>query len=123
MLNNILYILGGDSGIFDYSSDGNMKSIIKGVNIKDRDIMWTKEEMLRYAWQVSAALKDAHDIGSINGSPAIAHTDIDIDQILWIDEMFKVSLSNWYNSHSSIDKLLYLSSSHCINTPYYYKVE
>jgi hypothetical protein len=82
---------GGDSGIFDYSHRGDMHSIIRDVHKSERGEMWSSEEMLRYAWQVSAALSDVHGVGTIHGSPAIAHTDIDADQFLWMDGMFKVN--------------------------------
>lgn len=68
-----------------------MKTIISATQPgKERETMWSNEEMLRYAWQAAAALSDVHNVGNIHGSPAIAHTDVDIDQILWIDGMFKV---------------------------------
>ena len=67
-----------------------MESIIRNRGRSERENMWSKEEMLRYAWQVAAALSDVHSVGNVNGSPAIAHTDIDSYQVLWIDGMFMV---------------------------------
>ena len=85
------YSSGGDSGIFQYSSVGNMETIIRAVDKSERQQMWALKDMLRYAWQVAKALSEVHSVGnSIYQSPAIAHTDIDVDQFLWIDGMFKV---------------------------------
>ena len=78
--------------MFDYSSAGSMDDMISNVDRSQRESMWTSEEMLRYAWQISAALVSIHNVGSRHGSAAIAHTDVDTDQILWMNGMFKVSL-------------------------------
>jgi serine/threonine protein kinase len=88
----IILIIGADSGIFDYSQHGSMESIIHRTPHTKRKTIWSNQQMLRYAWQISAALKDVHTIGGVNGYSAIAHTDVDIDQILWMDGMFKASM-------------------------------
>ena len=95
-----IYANCGDSGIFEYSPGGDMMSMIERTKEEERDGMWTDEEMLRYAWQAAAALTDVHKVG-YHGFPAIAHTDLDTDQFLWIDGMFKVnsyvhSMIHWY---------------------------
>jgi hypothetical protein len=86
-----IYAHCADSGIFEYSHRGNMETIIRNKHKTEREGMWSHEEMLRYSWQVSAALSMVHNVGNIYGFPAIAHTDIDIDQFLWIDGMFKLN--------------------------------
>ncbi len=68
-----------------------MESIIRSVEKSKRETLWSSEQMLRYAWQVAKALSEVHSVGSLHQAPAIVHTDIDIDQFLWIDGMFKVS--------------------------------
>ena len=54
---------------------------------------WSDQENLRYAWQAAAAVSDLHSAGSRKGLPAISHTDLKTDQFIWIDGVFKVSLS------------------------------
>ena len=68
-----------------------MRTIVRAMVKSKHETKWTFDQMLRYAWQVAASLKDVHSIGNIDKSPAIAHTDIDIDQFLWIDGMFKLN--------------------------------
>ena len=83
-----------------------MEAIVKDHREPEVYNIWSHEEMLRYSWQVSVALADVQNVGNIYGSPAIAHTDVDISQFLWIDNMFKVNLfshfSKGYSKFSNI---------------------
>jgi len=79
-----------NSGVFDYSSSGNLEDHIEKQSegeIKE----WTRQEKLKYSWQVSAALSDFHSLGGIKDSVSCSHTDIASDQFLLIDGVYKLN--------------------------------
>jgi len=79
-----------NSGFFDYSSSGNLEDHIEKQSeggIKE----WTRQEKLKYSWQVSAALSDFHSLGGIKDSVSCSHTDIASDQFLLIDGVYKLN--------------------------------
>ena len=86
-----IYAKGMNTAVFDVATKGTLADILD-----DHDRIeistWTPADKLRYAWQITKAVADVHAVGNIHNSAAIVHTDINTDQILWIDGMFKVSL-------------------------------
>jgi len=75
-----------NSGMFDFSPDGSMDD-----HIFEQKKQWTKRQELQFSWQVTAALADVHGIGMRKDSSSISHTDISVDQFLWLDGMYKLN--------------------------------
>lgn len=90
MVGLLLLSKGANTGVYEYSSRGNMRTMIRKI-AKHSSGSWSDEKKLRYAWQAAAAVSDLHNVGSRKGLPAISHTDLKTDQFIWIDGGFKVS--------------------------------
>jgi serine/threonine protein kinase len=86
-----IYAKGMNTAVFDVAKKGTLADILD-----DHDRIeistWTPSDKLRYAWQITKAVADVHEVGNIHNSAAIVHLDITPHQILWLDGMFKVSL-------------------------------
>jgi len=77
-----------NSGIFDFSANGSLEEHIFKTRRKNS---WSTDDILRYSWQATTALADVHAVGMKGKSASIAHTDISIDQFLWVDGMYKLN--------------------------------
>jgi len=75
-----------NSGMFDFSHYGSMDD-----HIFDIREPWTKQQKLQFSWQATTALADLHGIGMRKDSTSISHTDIGLDQFLWLDGMYKLN--------------------------------
>jgi len=79
-----------NSGVFDYSSSGNLEDHIE-EQIKGKKPEWTRQEKLRFSWQISAALAAFHNVDKREGFVSLSHTDIAPDQFLLIDGVYKLN--------------------------------
>lgn len=79
-----------NSGLFDYSPGGSLEDHIE-IQEKEKQPRWSKQQELRFSWQAAAGLADVHGVGMVKDSPSISHTDMNINQYLWLDGMYKLN--------------------------------
>jgi len=77
-----------NSGLFDYSPNGSMEDHIFKSEKKQE---WTKQLKLRFSWQAATGLADVHGVDMKGDSASISHTDISVDQFIWLDGMYKLN--------------------------------
>lgn len=81
----------GNSGLFDYSTEGNIKHVI-------RDGVLTSMDMLRLSLQVASAIATLHEFDSQLGrGAAIAHSDVSASQFILVDGTYKLNDFNKCN--------------------------
>lgn len=85
-----IYAACGNSGLYEYAGGGTMEDSVWPD--QEATPPWTSEERLIVAYQAAAGVAALHNVGK-EGVPSIAHTDIDIDQFVYVDsaEMYKLN--------------------------------
>ena len=79
-------------GLFEYANGGTlMDRILRKEQIKRKLKPLTREQKLDLAIQASSGMADLHTIESRNGYAAMSHTDIMLNQWVWVDGRYKLN--------------------------------
>lgn len=79
-------------GLFEYANGGTlMDRILRKKQIKRKLKPLTREQKLDLAIQTSSGMADLHTIESRNGYAAMSHTDIMLNQWVWVDGRYKLN--------------------------------
>ena len=84
-----IYAACGNSGLFQYADGGSLDDGIwynyhMDEEKKEKEKPWSSKEKLIIAYQAVSGLADLHNFAK-EGVPAVAHTDIDSGQFVYVD--------------------------------------
>lgn len=85
-----IYAACGNSGVFEYAGGGSLSDSVWPE--EEATGRWTSQEQLVVAYQAAAGVAALHNVGK-EGVPSIAHTDITLNQFVYVDnaEIYKLN--------------------------------